>query len=152
MVIYGIPFGVEVKNPDGSSSVKDSGKVILKNLENRNWPLPKNFELLQRIYVHVSKRDDPIEEVLDFCVKKLKLPAMSIMMMYSNLLPRGAIIGEVTITGQVTESKNPWFTGKYGYILEDPKPYRKPIPCRGKLGFFEPAIENGKLLENIQGR
>lgn len=63
------------------------------------------------------------------------------MMLYSNLLPRGVIIGEVTITEQVTESKNPWFTGKYGFVLADPKPYKKPIPCKGKLGFFEPDIK-----------
>ena len=124
MVIYGIPYGIEVKNPDGSSSVKDSGRVVLKNLENRNWALPKNFALPQRIYVHCSTRYDPIEEVLDF-FRKLGLPYGSAMMMYSNRLPRGAILGEVTITKQVTKSENPWFTGPYGYVLADPLPFEK---------------------------
>jgi hypothetical protein len=141
MVIYGVPYGIEVKNPDGSSSVKDSGKVILKNIENRGWALPKDFTLPQRIYIHISTRPVLIEEALDFCVGKLGLPIFPIMLMYSTFAPRGVIIGEVTITGQVTESENPWFTGKYGFVLADPKPYEKPIPYKGKLGFFEPDIK-----------
>lgn len=139
MIIYGIPYGISVKNPDGSSRVEDSGKVVLKNLENRDWVLPKGFELPQRIYIHVGKKEAPIEEVLDI-FHKLGLPFFSAMMMYSNQLPKGAIIGEATITEQVTKSKNPWFTGKYGFILADPKPYKAPIPCKGKPGFFEPDI------------
>jgi len=149
MIIYGIPYAVSVQNPNGSTSLENSGKVILKNIENRNWALPQGFSLPQRIYVHIGTREDPIEEVLNL-FHKLGLPYGSAMMMYSNLLPRGAIIGEVTITEQVTESKNPWFTGKYGFVLADPKPYEDPVPCRGRLGFFEPDMQNEKLLENIQ--
>jgi hypothetical protein len=139
MIVYGIPYGVAVKNPDGSSSVKDSGKVVLKNIENRNFPLPKSLELPQRICVHCSTREDPIEEVLEI-FHKIGLPYGSAIMMYSKLLPHGAIIGEVTITAQATESKNPWFTGRYGYLLENPVPYRVPIPCRGRLGFWETGV------------
>ena len=145
MIIYGIPYGVEVKNPDDSSRIEDSGKVILKNCENRDWALPKGFELPQKIYVHVGKKKAPIEEVLDL-FHKLELPFFSAIMMYSNLLPSGAIIGEITITEQVIKSENPWFTGKYGFLLAEPKPYEIPIPCKGRLGFFEPEFpEKGEL-------
>lgn len=136
-IIYGIPFAVAVKNADGMTHLENSGKVILKNIENRDWPLPESFVLPQRVMVHVSKRDDDMESVLDFTVGKLGLPAMPIIMSYSRLLPRGAIIGEVDIVDCVTESNNGWFVGKYGFVLANPEAYAKPIPCKGKLRLFE---------------
>lgn len=141
-VIYDIPYGVAVDNDDGSQRVEDSGKVVLKNVENRNWPLPKDFKLPQRVYVQVSTKPDPIEAVMDICCKKLGLPYGSIIMGYSTKLPRGAIIGEVDITGCVTDSKSPWAAkGQYHFVLSNPKPYEKPIKCKGRLGFFEPTLE-----------
>lgn len=136
-IVYGISYGIAVDNPDGSRSVVDSGKVILKDIENRNWPLPKWFKLPQRVYIHVGKKADDIEDVMEFTVHKLELPAWPIIMSYSKNLPRGAIIGEVDIVDCVTESKSPWFVGSYGFVLRNPKPYETPIPCKGKLGFFE---------------
>ena len=136
-IIYGVPFGVAVDNPDGSQRIEDSGKVILKNIENRTWPPPSDFQLPQRVYIHVGKKEDDIKAVLDFAVSKLGLPAMSIIMSYSKLWPRGAIIGEVDIVECVTESKNRWFVGPYGFVLANPLAYEKPIPYRGQLRFFE---------------
>lgn len=54
---------------------------------------------------------------------------------------RGAIIGEVDIVDCVTESKSPWFTGPYGFVLANPVAYKVPVPCKGKLGFFTPDID-----------
>lgn len=137
-IIYGIPYGVSADNEDGTQRIEDSGKVILKDIENRDWAVPQRMELPQRIQVQVGKKEDGIEAVLDLTVGKLKLPAFSIMMSYSKRLPRGAIIGEVDLVDCVTESKSPWFEGKYGFVLRNPVAYETPIPCRGKLGFFEP--------------
>ena len=139
-IIYGIPYGVAKDNPDGSQRVEDSGKVILKTIVNRDWAIPKHFNLPQRIQIHVGKREDKIEDVLGICVGKLKLPTFSILMSYSKRLPRGAIIGEVDIVGCVTESGNPWFVGKYGFILANRSIYENPIYCKGRLGFFEPSF------------
>ncbi len=144
-IIYGIPYGVAVDNGDGTSRVEDSGKVIIKDIENRDWPIPSWFKLPQRIQVHVGKRDDGIENALDICCRKIGLPPWPIMMSFSKNMPRGAIIGEVDIADCVTESKSPWFVGQYGFILRNPKPYREPIPCRGKLGLFEPQITIPKI-------
>lgn len=143
-IIYGVPYGVSVDNGDGSSRVEDSGKVILKNIENRDWPVPSKLTLPQRIQIHVGKREDGIEGVLELCVKKIGLPFGSILMSYSKRFPRGAIIGEVDLVACVTESKSPWFVGKYGFVLANPVAYEKPIPCKGALGFFKPrGIEVG---------
>jgi hypothetical protein len=153
-IIYGIPYGVAVDNGDGSQSVKDSGKVILKDIENRNWRIGRspqhgpyssyhraNFRLTMpaRIQIHVSKQEDPIEYVLEFA-HRLGIPYGSIISAYSKLLPRGAIIGEVDIVDCVTESQSPWFVGPYGFVLRNPAAYKEPIPCRGMLGFFEPTL------------
>jgi len=145
-IIYGIPYGIAVDNGDGTQRVEDSGKVILKDVENRGWAVPSWFKIPQRIQVHVGKREDDIESVMQFCIGKLHLPVFSILASYSKNLPRGAIIGEIDITGCVTESKSPWFAGKYGFILANPVPYEKPIPCKGKLGFFEPDIDRNSKV------
>ena len=56
-------------------------------------------------------------------------------------LPTGAIVGEVTITGVVTDSDSPWFEGQgVGITLEDPLAYDTPIPYRGELGIFKANI------------
>ena len=51
----------------------------------------------------------------------------------------GGIIGHATITGYVEKSDSPWFVGKYGLLIKDPKPLPF-TPCKGKLSFFYPEI------------
>ena len=53
------------------------------------------------------------------------------------LWKQGAIIGEADIIDCVTWSNSPWFVGPYGFILQNPILYDKPIPYKGRLGFFE---------------
>lgn len=61
---------------------------------------------------------------------------------------RGYIIGEITITDEVTfddigmkVTHSPWFVGVYGFVVKDGVLYETPIPCRGQPGFFEVDIE-----------
>ena len=127
-----------------------------KDIENRDWRIGRNpnyglyksqkanfrVELPQRIYVHAGCRfdtwaltdfrlcswmsdsliDEKTDKYLDQLYKTWKA---------------GAIIGEVTITGCVDKSDSPWFVGKYGFVLDDPVLYDKPITCRGMLGFWK---------------
>lgn len=51
-------------------------------------------------------------------------------------LPRGCIIGAVTVTAIITESDSAWFGGVAGLTLTNPEPCT-PIPCPGALGYFE---------------
>lgn len=130
-IIYGIPLFKSIDNGDGSTSVKLSGEYILKDVENRPWEIPAWFKMPQRIYIHASKRADPIEPVLDLCIKKIGLPLMPVMYMTSPLLGRGAIIGEIELVACIKDSKSPWaVTGQNHLILRNPKPYKFPIPCR----------------------
>jgi hypothetical protein len=52
----------------------------------------------------------------------------------------GCILGSITVVGQVTQTQSPWFVGPYGYVLEYPEVLSKPIPYKGRLGFFKPEI------------
>ncbi len=125
-----------------------------KDIENRSWPLPKNFEVPQRIYVHTGKfadwriyqtrhiRDLLSDEAWDEWVKA-----------HETGITRGAIVGEVTITDLLSpcapyginddlEEISRWYDGDpyYGFHLTDPVAYDKPIPYKGKLGFFEVTL------------
>lgn len=51
-------------------------------------------------------------------------------------LVRGAIIGTVDVIDIVSESQSEWFGGAMGLVLENAETC-PPIPCLGKLGYFE---------------
>jgi hypothetical protein len=153
IILAGIPLYEAVDLGEGKSTVRYSGKNLFKNIENRSRRLPKSFELPQRVYIHVSQHDEPLTEaMMGFMFRRLSISPIGFMTMYCDVCRRGVLAGEVTITEQVTKSDNPWFTGPYGYVLADPLLFEKPIPYRGKLGFFEVGVQDGKLFESIQRR
>ena len=97
-----------------------------KDIENRTWST--NFR--GRIYVHAGQRmiGDDYPEQRDYLARAgIEIPGR---------LARGAIVGEVTISGCVDYSDSPWFCGPFGFILENPVAYELPVPYRGRLGFF----------------
>jgi hypothetical protein len=51
-------------------------------------------------------------------------------------LQRGGIVGTVEIVDVVTSHPSPWFFGRYGFVLANPKPVDF-IPVKGALGFFD---------------
>lgn len=110
-----------------------------KDIENRDWPLSP-FRKGKRIYVHAGRiADDEAMDILSNegwpqLTDSQHLEALGASMIL------GAIIGEVTIIDCVTKSKSPWFVGNYGFVLTDPMLYKKPIFCRGQLGFFKPEV------------
>jgi len=138
LICFGIPILESVDNGDGTTRVVWNNKVHQKDIENRNWPT----KYRGRIYVHAGKKED--KEALLWLMEKGFGPMMALML-HSKRIPCGAIIGEVDIVDCVTESTSPWFTGKYGFVLENPELYEKPIPCKGRLGFFSPVL--GDKLE-----
>ncbi len=54
----------------------------------------------------------------------------------SLLLPFGAIIGVVELADVVTRSRSRWFSGDYGFVLRNPRPLSRPIPCKGRLSLW----------------
>ena len=51
-------------------------------------------------------------------------------------LERGGIVGSVEIVDCVAVSDSPWFFGRFGFVLRDPKPLPF-VPWKGQLGFFD---------------
>ena len=113
-----------------------------KDIENRQWHLPANFTLPQRIHVHAGNKVDD-EGAIWLWENKERLGIQGCMLQWTeicNTWKRGALIGEMDIVGQLTHSDNKWFFGKYGFLTANPKLYDEPIPCKGKLGFFTPEL------------
>jgi hypothetical protein len=130
-----------------------------KDVENRNWRIGRKSQhgpyssyhqadftisLPSRIYVHAGKVSDLTEESLTFIHKIVNLEMDWYGSAWRDVLNFGAIIGEVDIVDCVTESKSPWFVGKYGFVLAHPVLYDKPIPIKGQLGFFEVSKPEGE--------
>ena len=118
-----------------------------KDVENRTWRLPKTFMVPQRIYVHAGlKQDydaydgDATHRRLGAWIQERITPEVSFDWSTGQLV-LGAIVGEVTVVGCVTSaSELPWFEGPYGFALRDPVAYEEPIQCKGRLGFWTPAL------------
>ena len=120
-----------------------------KDIENRVWhlrmpPLLNYPKTPRRIYVHTGlimdvnapDRSAANEWILERLTTEQREE-------YENAeIHRGAIIGEVDIMGCCEHSKSPWFTGPFGFVLANPELYDHPIPCKGRLGFFEPNFED----------
>jgi hypothetical protein len=68
-------------------------------------------------------------------------------------MERGAIVGIVDVVDCVDEHKSKWFGGPYGYVLKNPRPLKKPIPCKGMLGFWKvsPKIER-EIKRQLKGK
>ncbi len=137
---------------------EDDPRKPLKPIENRPRSLPKTFAVPQRIWIHASMTmyHVSLEEIRAKMTASQWLRCKdylhSIYREYETYHNRdrkwlqrigyfGCLLGSITITGQVTESEDPWFFGPYGYILEDPQMLKKAIPYKGQLGFFEIAKE-----------
>lgn len=51
-------------------------------------------------------------------------------------LVRGAIIGSARLVGITKESTDPWFTGPWGWLLDEVIALPLPVYCRGQLGLW----------------
>lgn len=122
----------------------------MKDVENRDWHLkdrrfvPDDLSFPARIYIHASMSESDMTMEVILWIKDRLTPIQReefARVLVSPGLYHGGIIGEVTITHYTLFSKSPWFVGKYGFVREAPVLYGKPIPCKGKLGFFKPNLE-----------
>ena len=119
-----------------------------KDIENRSWELPSDM-IGQRIYVHAGLRldreafehDATYNSLTSAIGGRIGIDGRWEWMEFSRRLASNTsrIVGEVTITGCVTESGSPWFVGPYGFVFTDPVAYKAPIPARGHRGFWLPV-------------
>lgn len=108
-----------------------------KDIENRDWPTRFRGPVL----IHASKGMtlDEYEGFVDTCRAARNLDDRVkgyIHIPDFDELQRGGIVGQAEIVDCVEASPSPWFAGRYGFVLRNPKPlpFR---PFRGMLGFFD---------------
>lgn len=100
-----------------------------KDIENRDWYTKGRGKVL----IHAGKK---IDKDAIWWIKQ-EFPHIPLPETFET----GGIVGIAKITNCVTESESPWFFGKYGFVISEasPLPFQ---PCKGKLGFFEPELQN----------
>lgn len=100
-----------------------------KPVENREWPTSVRGRVLLHASKGCTKREygDAAEWIYVAC---------GVVVPEIEELPRGCIVGAVTIVDCVEAHPSPWFVGPYGFVVEKPVALAEPIPCKGMLGFF----------------
>jgi hypothetical protein len=109
-----------------------------KDIENRRW----KTGFRGRVYVHAGRNFE--HSALSFRLLRepgiLNQQTLSIVNDLVKSWKESAIIGEVDIVDCVSRSDSPWFIGPYGFVLMNPVLYDNPIPCKGKVFFFDPQM------------
>ncbi|MBI4604468.1 MAG: ASCH domain-containing protein [Planctomycetes bacterium] len=109
-----------------------------KNVENRSW----NTRIRGTVAIHAGMGLDGLE----YLPRGVPRPR-------AGDLVRGALVGLVDIVDVVERSRSKWFFGPYGFVLRNPRPLWKPIPCKGKLGFWKvpPRIVRAIEAQGVRG-
>jgi hypothetical protein len=90
---------------------------VFKDVENRGWRTP-----YRRIWIHAAAR----RRAAPVLPPGIEIPD-------APDLPRGVLLGTVTITDIVTDSPSVWAVpGQYHWLLTDPRPLDEPIPITGR--------------------
>jgi hypothetical protein len=101
-----------------------------KNIENRECRFSHRGQLLIHAASWMTQADyDACRIFVDSIHDDLAMPAPAD-------LPRGGIVGEVTVLDCVDAHPSPWFTGTWGLVLDEAMSCPI-IPWRGMPGLFE---------------
>ena len=106
-----------------------------KDVENRDWTTKFRGELLIHASGTMSQAD--YQACMLFIAdmpRRWRVPAYDVLRKEC-----GGIVGSARLTACVDFWRSNWFTGEYGFVLEDaqPLPFQ---PCKGKLRFFEVTL------------
>lgn len=101
-----------------------------KRFENRTWDTRHRG----RVAIHAGK--SLYQEDIDWVSKVTKTP------FDVDDLEYGAVIGVAELTSVTTRSRNRWFVGPFGFVLQNVRAIR-PVPCPGQLRLWTlpPAVE-----------
>ena len=114
-----------------------------KDIENRDWRTAHRGPVL----IHASKWFAKMEVYEDFQEMKHIMSQRRPEVSLADLRAMGGhIVGVVDIIDCVSESDSPWFFGKYGFVLKNPRTI-KPYVAKGALGFFDAALAQSSAGE-----
>lgn len=101
-----------------------------KDVENRTW----TSSFRGRFLIHTGK-------TFDHDGYKWVLSEMGVALPDPSEFERGGIVGEAEMIDCVTRHNSPWFSGPYGFVLNNAR--RRPfVPMSGKLGFFDVEVKS----------
>jgi len=109
-----------------------------KDVENRDWPT----KIRGRVLIHAAKTMTKQEWDAAWHFSRSSNARLKANQagLTRETVQRGGIIGSVEVYGCVTQLSSRWFTGRYGFLLRDPRPL--PFTLRsGKLGFFDVPLD-----------
>ena len=121
-----------------------------KDVENRTWRCPTSL-VGSRVLVHAGKAYDARAKgawgsYSGGAIHRLPLADR-----------RGELLGSVRVVDCVAseDCQLPWsqqVPGGWAWLLDWPLIWRRPVPCRGALGLFEPVSSDGRGLAAVVER
>jgi hypothetical protein len=117
-----------------------------KDIENRTW----KTKIRGTIAVHASQSMSRPYYGASF--KEIKKIAPNVHVPSYDAMIRGAIVGIVEVVGCEEHTKSKWkVRDHYGFLLANPRALQKPIPCNGRLGFWDvPGALARLILEGLK--
>ena len=116
-----------------------------KDIENRDWRGPPRYR--GPILIHASAwwSLNQVVDDWDWCRAAYRQerqpgarPAHPGPKSWRELKDMGGhIVGSCVLQDVVTESRSPWFVGKLGFVLTNPKPLVAPVPFKAALGLVD---------------
>src|SRR5712671_2042319 len=104
-----------------------------KRIENRNWTRDYRGPIL----IHASRTFE--HDAITFWKSRCQQLGNAVSLDPKDY-PLGAIVGIAELVKVITqvdpEAKDPWFCGRYGFLLAYARPI-EPIPYPGSLGIFD---------------
>ena len=122
--------------PDVALSVRQPWAWLIlhggKDIENRTWTTRHRGPTA----IHASQGMTRAEyENAVFSVEHQVDPTLADAIPPAHELERGGIVGAVEIVGCVDESDSQWFSGPFGFVMQNRTPLDF-VPCRGALKMF----------------
>lgn len=101
-----------------------------KAIENRDWPT----KFRGPIAIHAGKKVDATTEI---SLRRGYHPVTQDRIKEVHATwDRGGIVGVAEIVDCIDASDDPWFVGRYGFVIANARPIEL-IPVKGALGFFD---------------
>ena len=121
--------------------------MLGKNVENRTW----RTEFRGRVLIHAGLKTDfanwRVPPGTGLPLDVLGGPDVAAHPAFTT----GAIVGEVEIFAVDGGYKSPWGAeGQWKWVLKNPYWLKKPVPCKGRLGFWKvptDIVKAGRLRD-----
>jgi len=113
-----------------------------KNIENRSW----NTKMRGFFAIHASASKS--KERFEVCFDEYRLRLRPTELDYGVIVGFAELV-EVIKSKDVTRKTKKWFSGEFGFVLENVIRLEKPIEIKGSLGFWK---LKGKMLNASIGQ